>query len=213
MQRENFISSLKKKTIEFLVKSKPFAKKLEEIPKSTLAKAISRFPQLLANLPQYYPAWGLTQRLVNDKEFLSLIPVKVHAYLAATKFRHQISSKVVRKLLQVYPDLPAYLTPRGQFLNRHYFKNQRFLSSLSCSVFLTLSNNPRFVNRLEEMDLAGLAKNVHMWKCLPVGIIRKMMKKTNIGSKMKIGDIIIAAKTMSKSQSLDRDVVGNLLQY
>lgn len=74
---------------------------MEEVPKATIAKVVAKHPHLLASLPLQYPALKLTQRLVNDKEFLALIPVQVHAYLAETKFRHQIDGKVVRKLLQV----------------------------------------------------------------------------------------------------------------
>ena len=105
------------------------------------------------------------------------------------------------------------MSAKGLNLSKRYFRNQKFLNSLTCSPFLTLANKPEFVNRLSQKDLAKLAQNVHMWSCVPVGIVRKLMKSSNIGSKLRIEDVVTAAKAMSKAKSLDGKVVYNLLQY
>ena len=52
-----------------------------------------------------------------------------------------------------------------------------------------------------------------MWQCIPVGIVRKLMRESHIGQKLDIQDVIVAAKTMSKAKSMDYDVVINMFRY
>ncbi len=52
-----------------------------------------------------------------------------------------------------------------------------------------------------------------MWNCLPVSVIRKMMKESHVGRQLSVRDIAKAAKTMSITKSLDWRVVSSVFQY
>lgn len=211
--KKAFVRALSVKTIKFLVHSPEFASKMSHIPRHTLAQLVTDHPHLLARLPSRYPARNFVQEILRDKRFLRKIPARVHAYIAETDFRHQIPVRTVKIILQMYPRLPALLSTRGMRVNKRYFRDQIFLNSLSCSVFLSLANVPTFVNRLAPGDLSAMARNRHLWSCLPVSMIRTLLKESNIGGKVRLGDVIVAAKLMSKTKSLDHDVVVNMLRY
>jgi hypothetical protein len=159
--------------------------------------------------------WLRSQPLIlfQDRDFLAQIPVEVHAALAETAFRENIDRPTVQLMLKIYNKLPTYLTKKGLEYNAKYFRDQKFLDSLSCSVFLTLSSNTAFLDRLAPADLAALAKNAHLWDCLPVDVIRRVMKNGKLGAKLGLEDVANAAKAMSRAKSLDMTVVANLLQF
>jgi hypothetical protein len=92
MQMPKFVRSLTVRTIMHLINSVRFAKRVRTLPKHSVATFVSSYPEMLAMLPVHdYPARGYVQELVNDRGFLALIPVNVHARLAESNFRFQVS--------------------------------------------------------------------------------------------------------------------------
>jgi hypothetical protein len=91
MQMPKFVRSLTVRTILHLINSVRFAKRVRTLPKRSVAAFVSSYPEMLAMLPVHdYPARDYVQELVNDREFLALIPVNVHAWLAESDFRFQV---------------------------------------------------------------------------------------------------------------------------
>lgn len=214
VSRPFFVKSLHPETIQVLVQSPAMAEKLKHMPKDVIAMIVTYHPVILTWLPKgHYPLKSVVMDLMQNKSFLALIPVEVHAILAETKFRYQLTPHVVLTILDIYPNLPTMLSPKGLEYNRVYLQDQKFLSKLRCSVFLNCANNVEFINRLNQEDIRALAQNRHMWKCLPVSLIRKLMKESKLGTNLDLKEIFTAATTMSRAKSLDWGVVSNLVKF
>lgn len=74
------------------IQSEEMARKIEQLPRSTIFKMITLNPHILANLPSHkpYPTQRLVRKLINDKAFIQAIPVEILALLAGSSFRHQV---------------------------------------------------------------------------------------------------------------------------
>ncbi|TRY79157.1 hypothetical protein TCAL_16123 [Tigriopus californicus] len=214
ISRPFFVKSLEQETIQILVHSAAMAEKLKHMPKEVVAMIVTYHPVILTWLPKgYYPLKSVVMELMQNKSFLALIPVEVHAFLAETKFRYQLNPRTVLTILNIYPNLPTQLSPKGLEFNRIYLQDQKFLTKLKCSVFLNCANNVDFINRLNQEDIRALAQNRHMWKCLPVSLIRKLMKESKLGTNLDVKEVFTAATTMSRAKSLDWGVVSNLMKF
>lgn len=71
----------------------------------------------------------------------------------------------------------------------------------------------KFIKRLDQDDLTSLAKNKHLWNCLPVKELRRLAKEPQIGDRLKLQDAIVAAQLISKDKAKDPAVVSNVLRY
>lgn len=82
-------------------------------------------------------------------------------------------------------------------------RDPSFLNSLPCYVVFTLGSRPSFVDRLSREELSALAGSVHVWSCLPVELVRVMMRDTTVGRRLSIADVYRASKAMTAAKSLD----------
>eukprot|EP00095_Tigriopus_kingsejongensis_P008457 maker-scaffold18_size714446-snap-gene-2.9 protein:Tk08457 transcript:maker-scaffold18_size714446-snap-gene-2.9-mRNA-1 annotation:"putative uncharacterized protein" len=214
VDRPGFVKSLKTDTIKTLVDSDAMAQKLKELPNDIIAMIVTYHPRVLTYFPPgHYPLKPIVTQLMMNETFLAMVPIQAHAYLAQTNFRHELTAQAVLKILGIYPSLPTRLSLKGLALNRVYLHNQEFLTHVKCSVFLTCANDIAFVNRLGPEDIRALAQNRHMWECLPVSVIRKIMKESRLGDTLDLKEVLTAATTMSALKSLDWKVVSNLARF
>lgn len=239
IRRKSFIRGLKNETLISLYMSDELTAKLLRLPHEaigterfcilfvfnkiachasiiffhSLAEFVTHSPESLSMLPLNYPSKALISKLLIDRDFLRLIPVEIHAQLAESNFRKHLSTAAVQAILWVYPGLPLHFSEEGILLNKKYFTNLRFLKGLPCEMYLLLAQDMNFVNRLDPEVLSVMAKNRRMWRCLPVEVIRTMLRDSNVGSKITIKDVMNATTQMSKVKSLDRDVILNLFLY
>ena len=211
----DFVKRLSHETLEFLVQSPAMGEKLAALPRSTIAMIVSFHPVILTLLPKdrRYPARALVEELMMDRVFLRRVPIEIHAWLGESNFRHQLTPAAVRTILSVYPELPKYLSDLGLKVNQEHFHSQAFLSSLPCTIYLTLANDLTFVNRLNADDIHALAQNRKMWECLPVKTVRRLVGHSEIGRHLDLRQIITAASSMGVKKSLDWNVLGNLVRY
>jgi hypothetical protein len=65
LKMPKFVRSLSRRTLRYLVRSEAMAHKLEELPRSTLARVTTENPYILAKLPTgHFPARGLIRKLL-----------------------------------------------------------------------------------------------------------------------------------------------------
>jgi hypothetical protein len=69
-----------------------------------------------------------------------------------------------------------------------------------------------FSDRLDTTDLRHLSRSHHLFDCLPVTLVRKLMKEYE-GGQLGLGNIVSAASVIGRDKGLDRRVVGNILRY
>lgn len=211
----DFVKRLSHGTLEYLIHSPSMGERLAALPRSTIAMIVSFHPVILTLLPRdrRYPARALVEELMMDRDFLRRIPIEIHAWLGESEFRHQLTPPAVRTILSVYPELPKYLSDLGLKANHEHFHSQAFLSSLPCTIYMTLANDLTFVNRLTSDDIRALAKNRKMWSCLPVKTVRRLVGHSEVGRHLDLRQIVTAASTMGVKKSLDWNVLGNLVRY
>lgn len=215
MQQSEVLKGLNQTTIDFMIMSEELASKLEKLPKRTIAKMISANPKIAASFPtrRRFPARGLTERLLHDREFLQAIPVQIHAYLAETEFRHLITPEVIVLILEAHPNLPYFLGPQGRKLVPKLIRTERFLDRAPCATIVHIAVDIDMINSLDGKELTILAGNQHVWQCLPTDVIRNLMRKASIGNKLVPSDLWQAVKAMTSAKGLDSEVVINLLRY
>lgn len=87
------------------------------------------------------------------------------------------------------------------------FMSFSFKIRLPCAVFLNAASNSTFVDKISISVLKAMSKNSHFWACLPVELVRHMMRTTKIATKLEIEDFMEATETMSKAKLMDPEVV------
>jgi hypothetical protein len=190
------------------------AKRIEQkIPHQTVAQMVQYRPDMLEDLPQDFPARDYAKRLLANGKFLELIPRTFMVQVVESPtFRPILDDKIVAKILWTRPDLPPYLGEQGLRFGSLFLTNKNFLNGLPCAVFMNSVMNSTFVDRLSPQVLKAFSRNSHFWSCLPVEMVRHMMRTTTLGTKLNLDDIIFAAKTMSKSKKMDYQVVTSIFQ-
>jgi len=211
--RDEFLDGLKKETLVGIFMNPNVTSKLFQLSHDALAAFVTARPQLLALLPIDGPSEPYVQQLLRNETFLLLVPAKVHAKLAESEFRHHLTPATVVRILRLYPSLPLLLSPSGLRLQRRYLRSQNFLNALPCPVFTTLAADSAFVNGLSQGDVAAVARNQHMWRCLPVKDVRRLLRDSRIGDRLRLADVWRAVLRMNSEQSLDPKVVYNAFRY
>ena len=91
-----------------------------------------------------------------------------------------------------------------------------FVDGLPCRAVVAVANNLEMVNRFCGPQLSVLARSEHIWKCLPIKLVKHLAKNApNIGSRAGLVDLVSAARLMAKSRgrAKARSVVPLLLSH
>ena len=125
-------------------------------------------------------------------------------------------------------------------VNRHYITNRTFVDKVPCAVFLNMAYDKKFMStagifdlfyeyffrheicrlykllsppdKLDEKEMLVLSGSDTLWKCLPVELVRKLMRQYD-GDQLGFKNMVFAANSMTKDKSLDAAVVANIIRY
>ena len=67
-------------------------------------------------------------------------------------------------------------------------------------------------DKLDEKEMLVLSGSEHLWECLPVELLRKLMREYD-GDHLGFENMIFAANSMTREKSLDAAVVANVIRY
>ena len=67
-------------------------------------------------------------------------------------------------------------------------------------------------DKLDEKEMLVLSGSDTLWKCLPVELVRKLMRQYD-GDQLGFKNMVFAANSMTKDKSLDAAVVANIIRY
>ena len=112
--------------------------------------------------------------------------------------------------MNLFPDLPFYISGKVQHLGYWHFEDQEVLARLPCAVFLNAIGNSTFIDGLPPNVLKSMSKSTDFWRCLGIENVRDLMKSANFGYKLQISDGLEAAEVLASVHGLDMEVIFSL---
>ena len=67
-------------------------------------------------------------------------------------------------------------------------------------------------DKLDEKEMSVLSGSGHLWDCLPVELVRRVMRQYG-GDHLGFENVISAVRTMRREKVLDAAVVANVIRY
>ena len=142
------ILALNENVLDSFVKSEKLAKRLINIPHETIAKLIQVKPEFLRKINETSPHQNFIKTLLKNKSFIKKLPKEFLAQVLEFESIRDLTEKDSIKIaLEVYPDLPLFLSQEALEFEARFLTDHQFLIQLPCSVFLEAVANPDFIDR------------------------------------------------------------------
>lgn len=221
IHRPEMLKGISRVAAEALATSQTLADKIAKLPKKLMADFMIKnvFVQdflkfqlaKVVSRDSHLPSIVYLQKLLLDENFLRLIPMKLHVELAESDFVHFINVQTIKAVLKAKPDIILHLGSKGLKFASLMLKNPDFVNHLSCAVILNGATSPALINRLSNEDIKIFAKSENFWKCLPIDVIRHIMMHNNLGTRISVNDVIIAAKVLYQAKKIDQQIIVSML--
>jgi len=205
------LRSLNSTTFRHFFEDTKLVKRLRNIiPDTTLAESMKCGVSFFKYVKMGSSAQEYVKILVVQRDFLRRLSRDMVAQIMNAENSLELDDEMILKALDTYPDLPLLLQDSGLERAAKQFSDQNLVSRIPCKVYVVTASNIQFVNKLPTSILRSFSMNSHYWKCLPVYVIRKMMRESNVGQKLEVHELMMAAKVIEKSKSLDKEVLNGI---